>query len=173
MIAGGMLYALIRGWRGLFGWQAKLTGTYDLIVVPGAAVRFDGSPSPALARRVKAGAALWKAGHAPILVVSGGVVTHPPAEGMVGTRLAAQLKVPVTALVAETVARTTAENALYSSHLNLGPRVLVVTDDFHVARCDVLFRRHFDEVCVVGCRSPHRFRFGLRETIAVLLLLVY
>lgn len=115
---------------------------------------------------------LFELGLAPVLVVSGGVVTHPPAEGIVGVRLAEMLKVPSTALICESTARTTAENAMRTAQLGLGQRVLVMTDDFHVARCEVLFGREFSEVCVVGCRSPHRIRLGLRETLAVLLLLV-
>ncbi len=166
-----MLLSLWRGWRSIFGWHAAPTGTFDLIVVPGAAVRPDGSASPALERRVRAGVSLFQLGLAPVLVVSGGVVTYPPAEAIVGVRLAETLHIPSTALVCEPTARTTAENAARTAQLGLGQRVLVMTDDFHVARCDVLFGRHFSEVCVVGCRSPHRFRLGLRETLAVLLLL--
>lgn len=170
MIRASMLMSLWRGWRCILGWTVIPTAPYNLIVVPGAAVRPDGSASPALSRRVHGGAAQFHRGIAPVLVVSGAVVTHPPAEGVVGTDLARTLDVPSAALVAETQARTTAENAALTAALDLGSRVLVVTDDFHVARCDVLFRRHFQEVCVIGCPSPHRLRWGLRETIAVLWL---
>lgn len=135
----------------------------DLIAVPGAAVRPDGSPSPALRRRVEAGVALWQAGVAPKLVVSGGVVTFPPAEGLVGTALAAELGVPEEALIAEVLATDTLDNARQVAQLGLGPRVVVVTDDVHLARALLCFGRFFAQVHGVGCRSPRRWQRLPRE----------
>jgi uncharacterized SAM-binding protein YcdF (DUF218 family) len=135
----------------------------DAIVVPGAAVRPDGTASPALARRARAGAEAWRAGLAPRLVLTGGIVRHPPAEAVVAAAIARRLGVPEEALVLEIEARTTAENARRVAALGLGRRVIVVTDDFHAARCHLWFSRCFDHVALIAVRSPHRWRRLPRE----------
>lgn len=116
--------------------------TAQAIVVLGARVHPGGVPSGALLARVERGVALFHQGLAPLLVFTGGVATHPPAEAEVSRRLAVSLGVPAEACLLEPDARTTAENARFTARL-LAPRgirrVLLVSDPFHLFRAV----RHF------------------------------
>jgi uncharacterized SAM-binding protein YcdF (DUF218 family) len=138
-------------------------GVFDAIVVPGAAVLAGGVASPALRRRVFAARALWAAGRAPRVVVSGGVVRHPPAEAIVARDLLVGSGVPAEAVVVEALATNTRENAARTAAIEVGRRLLVVTDDFHAARCGVHFRRHFVDVHVHGVPTATPYRKALRE----------
>lgn len=116
----------------------------DAIVILGARLRADGSPSGALDERVRAGAALFARGLAPIVCVTGG---GPPgrveADAMAARALA--LGVPGSALRVERHAMNTAENARLSAQL-LAPegcrRVWVVSQPFHLRRALRLFGKY-------------------------------
>lgn len=118
-------------------------GVADAVVVLGAPLAPDGSLSEVLRERVEAGFALWRAGGAPRLCVTGG-----PSRGRTEADAMAEavvaLGVPERALVVERAARTTAENAANVAAL-LRPqgatRVWVVTQPFHARRARWLFRR--------------------------------
>ena len=175
MLAGAVV-SLVLGWAlaalglDLYGQRAAPTsGSWDAIVVAGCKVMPDGRPSPALDRRVRVAVSLWRAGRAPLLVFTGGVGENPPAEAEVSARLARSLGVPESAIVREERSTTTAENARFSAELVRARRILVVSDTYHVFRCERLFRRHFTEVRGVGS-TPElypRVRFALREVAAV------
>ncbi len=149
---------------------APSSGQWDAIVVAGCRVMPDGRPSPALERRVRAAVALWKAGRAPLVVMTGGVGEHPPSEAEAAARLAHALGVPESALVRESQSTTTAENARFAARVVDARRVLIVSDTYHVLRCEWLFGRHFAEVRGVGSTPEPwpRVRFALREVGAVL-----
>lgn len=171
-VIGGVLAA----WIGLAWWldragrQPAPSGRYDAIVVAGCAVWPGGVPSPALRRRVRRAVDLYDDGWAPRIVLTGGVGTHPPAEAEVAARLCRQWGVPEAALIREPWSTDTQQNARYAARLVQG-RVLVVTDPFHVARCRVLFRRHFADADAVGAAGGSRrlrARGSLREAASVL-----
>ena len=95
------------------------------------------------ADRLWLGAALHRAGKAPLIVLSGGSV-HPDA--VPESRLMAQklkaIGIPETALLLESESRTTRENALYSWSLlqELGiTHVLLVTSASHMRRAAAVF----------------------------------
>lgn len=118
--------------------------TADAIIVLGAALLDGGRPSRALIRRVEHGAGLFHAGQAPWLLVSGGVVRHPPAEAEVMGALARARGVPAERIVIEDRSRRTLHNARYSLALMVerGWRHgLVVTDPWHLPRALMTFRR--------------------------------
>ena len=81
--------------------------SYDAAIVLGASVGPDGRPSPALLRRVARGVALYHAGQAGRLLMSGGVGRHPPAEADVMRDLAVQAGVPAACVLTELRSRTT------------------------------------------------------------------
>ena len=143
---------------------------FDALVVAGAAVRADGRPSGALARRTEHAVALWRAGVAPKIVLTGGnSASGGGSEGVVAARHASSLGVPDDQIVVEDRSTSTEENALGARRL-LGPcRVLVVTDNYHALRCRLVFARHFPEVGVATTRPPGgvALRLALRE-VAVL-----
>jgi uncharacterized SAM-binding protein YcdF (DUF218 family) len=142
-------------------------GTYDAIVVAGCKVDPGGEPSPTLRRRVRRAVELYREGRAPLLVFTGGVGDHPPAEAEVAARVAVGMGVAPAAIVREDRSTTTEENARFSAAV-VPPsvrRVLVVSDTYHVLRCEWLFGRHYDEARGTGSvPGPWvRVRYALRE----------
>lgn len=176
MLAGA-IGLLLFGWVGAalaldaYGQRdAPTTGTWDAIVVAGCKVMPNGQPSGALDRRVRRAVGLWRAGRAPLLVFTGGVGTYPPAEAEASAGLALSLGVPESAIVREARSTTTAENARFAAELVSARRILVVSDTYHVFRCERLFGKYFDAVRGVGS-TPEAFprvRFALREVGAVI-----
>jgi uncharacterized SAM-binding protein YcdF (DUF218 family) len=112
------------------------------IVVLGAKTLGDGRPSPAIERRMQAAFALYRAGIASILVLSGGGERAVP-EAEVMRRLALAAGLPEAALIVEPRSRNTLENATETARL-LADRgisaVILVTDRYHAPRARVLFR---------------------------------
>ena len=117
----------------------------DAIVVLGCRLRRSG-PSAALSRRVALGVELYRAGRAPLLLLSGG-----SGEAAAMRALAIEAGVPEGALLCEDTSRNTAENAANSARLlrerGLG-RVVLVSHRAHLLRARLLFRR--TGVTVVG-----------------------
>jgi uncharacterized SAM-binding protein YcdF (DUF218 family) len=132
---------------------------FDAVIVLGAAVREGGKPSPTLVRRTRCGAALVLAGAARVLVVTGGVGDHPPAEAVVMRDIALEEGVSGDAIVVEDTAADTLASGRACSALMRSrgwSRALIVTDDFHLARAVMIFR--WFDVEAVGHAAP-----GARE----------
>jgi uncharacterized SAM-binding protein YcdF (DUF218 family) len=123
------------------------------IIVLGAPVRADGTLPAITAERVRAGAALYHAGGAPIVCATGGFTGKSPVDPMtrggrgeadaIGDALLAA-GVPASALRLERAARTTRENAAFTATLLAPDRVhtvWLVTQPFHARRARWLFRR--------------------------------
>ena len=143
--------------------------SHDAIVVLGCATTAQGRCSPALARRVRAGVRLWLDRRAPTLLLSGGAVGGRPSEAQAMAELASSLGVPPEAMLLEEDSVSTRTNASCSAQL-LGPQaaVLVVSDDWHLPRALVYFRRHFRSAeghGVVGGTRRGRVRAALRELV--------
>jgi uncharacterized SAM-binding protein YcdF (DUF218 family) len=114
----------------------------EAIVVFGARVYADGSPSLALEDRVKHGVRLYQGGYAPRLVLSGA-----PDEVPVMARLASGWGVPEEAIVLDPAGVNT-----YSTLANLGDhRVLAVSHYYHLARIKLAARRLGIECRTVPC----------------------
>lgn len=117
---------------------------FDAAIVLGAMVRPDGSPSPALARRVAHGIALVRAGRAEHLVMSGGPVAHAVPEAHVMRDLALAAGIEAGRVLVEAQSRNTIGNALHCRLLaeeRGWRRLLVVTDACHMARSLYIFHR--------------------------------
>lgn len=143
---------------------------YDAIVVAGCGVRPDGTPSPALAHRAKHAVMLFEAGHAERVVFTGGVGTHPPSEAKAAAAYAIELGLPLEATLLEDRSTSTEENARFAAELiGADARVLVVSDGYHVFRCERVFGRYFREVRGSGARGrpAARARGAFREVVAV------
>ncbi len=120
------------------------TEAIDAVIVLGAAVVAPGVPGPALIRRLEHGVTTFRRTAAAYLVLSGGIVAHPPTEAEVMRRLALQRGVHEAALVLEDRARNTFENALYCGRIireRGWQRLIVVTDGWHLPRALYVFRR--------------------------------
>jgi uncharacterized SAM-binding protein YcdF (DUF218 family) len=116
------------------------------VIIFGAAVRPDGTPSGTLRRRVAAGIAYaGKAGLVRFLV-TGGAVRNPPAEAVVMRRLLLDQGIAEAHILVEDKARNTHESAVLCSAIltardDVG-RVAVCTSRYHMARCRMLLRLH-------------------------------
>lgn len=118
-----------------------------LIVVLGAAVRRDGTASPAMRRRVSHAAAVARAWPAASVVLSGGRGRRHPAgtdsEARVMAALAQAEGMAAERLILEERSSNTLENACQSLRLAAragAQRILVVTDEPHLPRALLAFR---------------------------------
>ena len=116
---------------------------FDAVIVLGAAVRAGGGPSPTLLRRTRHGARLVLAGEAPVLMVTGGVGVHAPAEALVMRDIAMKDGVAEDAIVIEDTATDTLSSGRACAAIMRSrgwSRALIVTDDFHLPRAVMIFR---------------------------------
>lgn len=152
-----------------WGKTRAIAGEYDAIIVAGCRVDPDGQPSPALEWRVRLAVDLWRAGHAPKVVFTGGLGTFPPTEAQAAASFAQSLGLPADAITLEDRSTSTEENARNAAGTVAARRVLVVTDAYHVFRARRVFDRHFDEVDAVGSTYGYwsRVRGAYREVLAV------
>jgi uncharacterized SAM-binding protein YcdF (DUF218 family) len=89
---------------------ARLAEPAAAIIVLGAA-QYDGRPSPVLRARLDHGIALWRAGRAPRLIVTGGGrAGDRTTEAAVGRRYAVRHGVPDSVILLESEGRTTSES---------------------------------------------------------------
>lgn len=120
----------------------------DVIVVLGAA-QYDGRPSPVLKARLDHAVQLYKDGLAPRLLFTGGRRDGDAvSEAVTGQRYSLKHGVPPTAIMLESTSRTTLAS-IRGAALMLGtdtttasPRVLLVSDPFHMLRLTVLARMY-------------------------------
>lgn len=147
----------------------------DAVVVLGARVYADGSPSLALADRVSTGCDLWKAGLAPKLVLSGGPGDGQFHETETMRRLAIEQGVDPAAIVVDRDGWSTADTARNVSLLlrpgsRRAPRVLVVSHDYHLARARLAMSDEGVTALTVPAKQsrwlPRKPYFIAREAIA-------
>lgn len=113
-----------------------------VIIVLGHPANGDGSPSPAMVEQTTLAAALYRAGLAPALLFTGSAVHNEHVEAQVMAGLAVRLGVPAAAVVTETQARDTFENARYCRQIMQGSGwrdAIVVTTPYHVRRASRIF----------------------------------
>ena len=152
-------------------------GTAEIaIVIFGAAVRADGSPSTTLRRRVEAAAAFGARHPAVRYVPTGAVGRYRPSEARVMAGLLHGFGVPDSAIVLEETGTDTMSSALAAARLlrgHAGP-VYVATSLYHLPRCRML-------LLLAGCparacpppafpaarRLTTRWYWRLREMVAL------
>lgn len=128
---------------------------FHCAIVLGAKVMDDGTPSPALARRVAHAVALAQAGRVANLLMSGGPVSHPTPEAHVMRDLAVAAGIDAHRVHAEDRSRNTIDNARLSAPLIAAQgwtRLLLVTDSFHLPRARLIFGAHGMTVTTSGAR---------------------
>jgi uncharacterized SAM-binding protein YcdF (DUF218 family) len=139
----------------------------DAIVVLGC------RPSAGLTRRLDRGIHLFRAGAAPLLLLSGGG-SWPVPEAEIMRRMALARGVPEAALLVEPLSRDTVENAWETARLlrpRGGRRVLLVSDRAHLPRAALLFR--LAGLSIAGCAGvpPPSFLWeagtAVRECVAL------
>ncbi len=157
-----------------YGLRSVSGDDHDAIVVAGCRVMPDGRPSTALRRRAELAAQLWHEGTAPVVVVTGGVGENPPSEAHVAADVIAAAGVPRTAIRLEEQSTSTEENASFASEilsqeLGRSARIVVVSDSYHVLRCERVFGRHFERAVGTGSVGDAwpRVKGSLREVLAI------
>lgn len=151
-----------------------VAGEMDAIVVAGCRVMPGGRPSTALRRRAELAARLWHEGKAPLIVLTGGVGENPPSEASVAAEVVVNLGVPRSAIRLEDDSTSTEENARFAARIlrdELGrdASVIVVSDSYHVFRCERVFGRHFASATGTGSKGDAwpRVKGSLREVVAL------
>ncbi|MEV0676975.1 YdcF family protein [Actinosynnema sp. NPDC050436] len=166
-----LLYSVIYGKTG------RRTG-FDAVIVLGAGLVGDRVP-PLLAGRLDRATKVYRrevaAGHAPVVVVSGGQgADEETSEAAAMHRYLLERGVPDDAIVLEDRATTTEENLKYSKALlderGHAGRTVAVTNNYHVFRTAVLARRMRMKLEVIGSHTALYFwpSAFLREFVAIL-----
>lgn len=139
-------------------------GTYDVVIVLGAAVWPGGEPSPVLRRRILYGVERWRESSDRWLLVTGGLGRHAPAEAQVMRQVALTAGVPDDSIVIEECATSTFWSAIYAARLwrQYGwSAALIVTDRYHLPRALLTFRSlgmRVSGAATIPCRRPLRQR---------------
>jgi vancomycin permeability regulator SanA len=121
----------------------------DVIVVLGAAVLPDGTPSPTLERRTFYGIDLYQRHEASCLLFSGGVGRSGFSEALVMRQLAVDRGVPEAHIFIDNLSTDTMESAFNCSMIikeNGWNKVIIVTDSYHLLRSIFAFRQMGIEV---------------------------
>lgn len=110
----------------------------DALIVLGARIYADGSPSPALERRLNRALDLYQAGYAPLIITTGAQGDDEPMpEGDAMRRYLVERGVPEDAVLAEVESTSTMEN-LENAKAMLDARGLssavIVSSDYHLWR---------------------------------------
>lgn len=163
------LFLLVLTLQSAFGiwWypvSAHVSCSADTLLVMGAA-QYDGTPSPAFARRLDGALDLYEQGCAERIVVTGGKREGDRfTEGEAGISYLAAQGVPETALLAETESRSSFQNLELSLPLIQHDRLLIVTDDMHAYRTQWLASYLGLDASVAPVETgPVRLGYGLHE----------
>ena len=117
---------------------------FHYIVVFGAAVRADGSPSGTLRRRVEAAFRHGRSLPHVRFLVTGGLCRHPPEEAEVMRRLLLSMGALEEQVVVENTARNTRESAIRCAGIlrdrGDAASVVLCSSQYHVRRCGMLLR---------------------------------
>ncbi len=159
---------------------SPMTGPQVLVVL-GARVEADGTPSATLRSRVEHAVTVWRSRPDAFVLFSGGVGTYGASEASVARNLALALGVPPARCLLEEASHSTAQNALFSvrvlrERFPRGAHVTVVSDPYHLVRAAMLFRRasgaEVDASPVLDAPRhrhwPSRVAWALREVPALL-----
>jgi uncharacterized SAM-binding protein YcdF (DUF218 family) len=147
------------------------------VIIFGAAVRPDGSPSPTLRRRVEAAARFGAGLPDALFLPTGGKGRHGEAESTVMARLLRELGAPPDRILEEATGTDTFSSALACLALlrgigHAGP-VFAATSRYHLPRCLLLLRLAGLQARPVpigpsrGDRWPRRWWWRMREVPAI------
>ncbi|MBQ2991306.1 MAG: YdcF family protein [Clostridia bacterium] len=139
-------------------------GDSDVIIVLGAQVKADGTPSVALERRLTAALESYRQDRQLIIVCGAQGANEPRAEGDVMRDWLLERGVPEEDVVAETASFNTRENLTYARAIMESrglSEALIVTSDYHVARALELCRQ--TGIPATGKGSPSKPEYFLKN----------
>ena len=136
----------------------------DVIIVLGAQVKADGTPSVALERRLTAALESYREKRQILIVCGAQGGDEPRAEGDVMRDWLLAQGVPETDVIAETSSFNTRENLRYARAIMQErglSQALVVTSDYHVARALALCRQ--EGIPATGKGSPSKPEYFIKN----------
>jgi len=148
----------------------------DAIIILGAGVRPNDTPTFAQTRRTYQAYMLWRDGFAPHIICTGAVSLRSTiSEAEACRRLLLEWGVPHDAIFLEEQSRSTEENAVYAQRLmdaNGWRSAIVVSDRYHLLRANWMFSKtgieaHTSPVTFVRIRPDIFLRSITREIIAL------
>lgn len=121
--------------------EINIDKKYDCILVLGAGVRADGTPSHMLEDRLRGAVALYEAGVSDVLLLSGDNSGEDYDEVSAMVRYCLERGVPESAIVRDDIGFSTSES-VYNTVRTLGYRdILVVTQEYHLYRAMYMIKR--------------------------------
>ncbi len=139
--AAAAVYALIINGVVVGAAEGKLVGgdeavsfDADCILVLGAGLKPDGTPSDMLADRLKTAAQLYEAGAAPCILLSGDNSRKDYDESTAMREYAMSLGVPEDALVCDYAGFSTYESIYRARDIFSAKRIIIVTQKYHLYR---------------------------------------
>ena len=121
--------------------EINIDKKYDCILVLGAGVRADGTPSHMLEDRLRGAVALYEAGVSDVLLLSGDNSGEDYDEVSAMVRYCLEHGVPESAIVRDDIGFSTSES-VYNTVSTLGYRdILVVTQEYHLYRAMYMVKR--------------------------------
>ena len=121
--------------------EINIDKKYDCILVLGAGVRPDGTPSHMLEDRLRGAVALYEAGVSDVLLLSGDNSGEDYDEVSAMVRYCLEHGVPESAIVRDDIGFSTSES-VYNTVRMLGYRdIIVVTQEYHLYRAMYMIKR--------------------------------
>ena len=121
--------------------EINIDKKYDCILVLGAGVRPDGTPSHMLEDRLRGAVALYEAGVSDVLLLSGDNSGEDYDEVSAMVKYCLEHGVPENAIVRDDIGFSTSES-VYNTVRTLGYRdILVVTQEYHLYRAMYMIKR--------------------------------
>ena len=121
--------------------EINIVKKYDCILVLGAGVRADGTPSHMLEDRLRGAVALYEAGVSDVLLLSGDNSGEDYDEVSAMVKYCLEHGVPESAIVRDDIGFSTSES-VYNTVRTLGYRdIIVVTQEYHLYRAMYMIKR--------------------------------
>ncbi|MFL6465052.1 MAG: YdcF family protein [Bryobacteraceae bacterium] len=135
---------------------------FDTIIVLGCPASPDGGPSPVQRERVSEGVRQYRAGVAPTLIMTGGAAHNRYVEAEVMAKIAEAQGVPPAAILEESWAQNTIQNAYYSFQMMKAHgwhSAEVVSSQSHLPRASLIFARFPIRYRMQGARQSAESEF--------------
>ena len=175
-ILGIVIFAAITGYvcvcEGSVMKTVPNAADYDAIIVLGAQVRPDGSPSVQLSWRLDAAFEAWKAKKVPVVVCGARGKDEPMTEAEAMAAYLAGKGIPEEDILQDPDSFNTNQNLRNAASLLSGlpdiRRVLIVTSDYHVPRSMAIARDLGFDACGMGspCKPEYWLKNHAREALA-------
>ena len=176
VILGVILYAGLVGYicirEGSVLKEVPAAENYDAIIVLGAQVKPDGSPSVQLSWRLDAAWEAWEQKHVPVVVCGAQGKDEPMPEAEAMSLYLENKGVPAADILKDPDSFNTNQNLQNAAKLLQDlpgiQRVMIVTSDYHVPRAMALARDLGFDACGMGspCKQEYWIKNHAREALA-------